>query len=196
MVELRPFQADLERRVYEAWNSGAANVMPVAATGSGKTVVLSKLLYDEPGASVAIAHRQELVSQISIALARNGVRHRLVGAKKGAPLIRVISSLQVAELGYSFFDPNAKTGVGGVDTIIRMDEGDPWFKQVRLMVQDEAHHVLKANKWGQAGPRRACGRPGHQRPRPPWKCRRGLQGRRCAACCRTSPRKPYPGRRE
>jgi len=149
-VALRPFQAELERRVYEAWNGGAANVMPVAATGSGKTVVLSKVLYDEPGASIAIAHRQELVSQISIALARNGVRHRIVGAKKGAPLIRVISALQVAELGYSFFDPNAKTGVGGVDTIIRMDAGDPWFKQVRLMVQDEAHHVLKANKWGAA----------------------------------------------
>lgn len=149
-VALRPFQAELERRVYEAWHGGAANVMPVAATGSGKTVVLSKVLYDEPGASIAIAHRQELVSQISIALARNGVRHRIVGAKKGSPLIRVISALQVAELGYSFFDPNAKTGVGGVDTIIRMDAGDPWFKQVRLMVQDEAHHVLKANKWGAA----------------------------------------------
>lgn len=149
-VALRPFQAELERRVYEAWNGGAPNVMPVAATGSGKTVVLSKVLYDEPGASIAIAHRQELVSQISIALARNGVRHRLVGAKKGAPLIRVISALQVAELGYSYFDPNAKTGVGGVDTIIRMDAADPWFKQVRLMVQDEAHHVLKTNKWGAA----------------------------------------------
>ena len=34
-VELRPFQAELERRVYEAWNAGALNVMPVAATGSG-----------------------------------------------------------------------------------------------------------------------------------------------------------------
>lgn len=149
-VNLRPFQAELERRTYEAWGAGARNVMPVAATGSGKTVVLSKVLYDEPGASIAIAHRQELVSQISIALARNGVRHRIVGAKKGSPLIRVISALQVAELGYSFFDPNAKTGVGGVDTIIRMDAGDPWFKQIRLMVQDEAHHVLKANKWGAA----------------------------------------------
>jgi superfamily II DNA or RNA helicase len=84
--------------------------MPVAATGSGKTVVLSKLLYDEPGASIAIAHRQELVSQISIALARNGVRHRILGAKKGSNLIRIISALQVAELGYSFFDPNAKPG--------------------------------------------------------------------------------------
>ena len=149
-VALRPFQAALEHDIYQAWNSGAPNVMPVAATGSGKTVLLSKLLYDEPGASIAIAHRQELVSQISIALARNGVRHRIAGAKKGSSLIRVISALQVAELGYSFFDPNAKTGVGGVDTIIRMDPDDPWFKQVRLVVQDEAHHVLKANKWGAA----------------------------------------------
>ncbi len=149
-IALRPFQADLERKIYDAWHAGAVNVMPVAATGSGKTVVLSKVLYDEPGAGIAIAHRQELVSQISIALARNGVRHRIAGAKKGSPLIRVISAMQVAELGYSFFDPNAKTGVGGVDTIIRMDAGDPWFKQVRLMVQDEAHHVLKTNKWGAA----------------------------------------------
>jgi DNA or RNA helicases of superfamily II len=71
--------------------------------------------------------------------------------KKGAPLIRVISSLQVMELGqFLFLTPNAKTGVGGVDTIIRMDAGDAWFKQVRLMVQDEAHHVLKSNKWGTA----------------------------------------------
>ena len=149
-VQLRPFQAELEQKIYTAWNSGAQNVMPVAATGSGKTVILSKILHDEPSASIAIAHRQELVSQISIALARNGVRHRVVGAKKNSNLIRVISALQVAELGYSFFDPNAKTGVGGVDTIIRLDPNEPWFKQVRLVVQDEAHHVLKNNKWGKA----------------------------------------------
>lgn len=147
-VSLRPFQAELERRIYEAWQSGARNVMPVAATGSGKTVVLSKTLHDEQGVSAAIAHRQELVSQISIALARNGVRHRVIGAKKGSSLIRVISAMQVAELGYSFFDPNAKTGVGGVDTVIRMDKSDPFFTQARLVVQDEGHHVLKENKWG------------------------------------------------
>lgn len=149
-VALRPFQTQLEHDIYQAWNAGAVNVMPVAATGSGKTVLLAKCLYDEPGGSVAIAHRQELVTQIATALARNGVRHRLVGAKKGSPLIRVISALQIAELGYSFYDANAKTGVGGVDTVIRMDASDPWFKQVRLMVQDEAHHVLKGNKWGKA----------------------------------------------
>jgi DNA repair protein RadD len=145
---LRPFQKTLEKDCYSAWDAGAVNVMPVAATGSGKTVLLSKLLYDEPGASIAIAHRQELVSQISIALARNGVRHRVVGARKGSPLVRIITALQVAELGYSFLDPTARCGVGGVDTIVRMQE--PWFAQVRLAVQDEGHHVLATNKWGRA----------------------------------------------
>ncbi len=147
-VPLRSFQQKLEADIYSAWQSGAINVMPVAATGSGKTVVISKIMYDEPGASIAIAHRQELVSQISVALARNGVRHRIVGAKKGSSLSRVIAALQVAELGFSYLDPTAKTGVGGVDTVIRMTE--PWFQQVRLAVQDEGHHVLALNKWGQA----------------------------------------------
>ena len=78
---LREFQQRLEQEIYAAWNSGSTNVMPVAPTGSGKTVVLSKLLRDEPGSSIAIAHRQELVSQISPALARNGVRHRIVGRR-------------------------------------------------------------------------------------------------------------------
>lgn len=148
MPILRPFQVALERDIYEAWNSGAHYVMPVAATGSGKTVVLSKLLHDEPGASAAIAHRQELVSQIAVALGRNGVRHRILGGNKN--LIRVISALQVAELGYSHIDPNAKASVGGVDTVIRMDASDPYFAHVRLIVQDEGHHVLKGNKWGKA----------------------------------------------
>lgn len=148
IVPFRPFQATLYKDIHDAWGKGSRNVMPVAATGSGKTVILSRALSDEPGASVAIAHRQELVSQISTALARNGIRHRLVGAKKGSGLIRVMSALHIAELGHSLFDANAKTGVGGVDTIVRMDPSDPFFLQVRLQVQDEAHHVLKANKWG------------------------------------------------
>jgi len=148
MIELRGFQPELERKIYYAWDAGAKNVMPVAATGSGKTVVISKLLLDEPGASIAIAHRQELVGQISLALARNGVRHRLVGAKKNSALLRTISAIHIYDTGYSYINPNAKTGVGGVDTIIRMDPSDPYFKQIRKFVIDEAHHVLANNKWG------------------------------------------------
>ena len=145
---LRTFQQALVNEIYAAWNAGSTNVMPVAPTGAGKTVVLSHLLREESGSSIAIAHRQELVSQISLALARNGVRHRIVG-RKNSNLVRVITALQVAELGYSFLDPSAKCGVGGVDTVVKMTT-EPWFKQVRLAVQDEGHHVLKDNKWGRA----------------------------------------------
>lgn len=147
-VQLRPYQQQIELDIYNAWQNGAQNVMPVLATGGGKTAIFAKIASDEPGASAAIAHRQELISQMSIALARNGVRHRLIGARKGSNLIRVLAALHMAELGYSYFDPNAKTGVGGVDTVVRMDPMDDWFRQVRLQIQDEGHHVLKENKWG------------------------------------------------
>lgn len=142
---LRPFQQKLEADIYSAWERGARNVMPVAATGSGKTVVLSKLLNDESGASIAIAHRQELVSQISLAHARNGLRHRLIGSN----MTKIVSALHIAEFGHTgFLNPNAKASVGGVDTIARMSADDPYFKQVRKFVIDEGHHVLRENKWG------------------------------------------------
>lgn len=145
MGKLRPFQQKLEADIYAAWDRGARNVMPVAATGSGKTVVLSKLLNDESGASIAIAHRQELVSQISLAHARNGLRHRLIGSN----MTKIVSALHIAEFGHTgFLNPNAKASVGGVDTIARMSADDPYFKQVRKFVIDEGHHVLRDNKWG------------------------------------------------
>lgn len=148
-VNLRPFQVTLERNVYAAWRGGARNVMPVSATGSGKTVVLSKIILDNDGASAAIAHRQELVSQMSLALARNGVRHRVLGDRAGN-LAKTCRQIHLAELGYHFVDPNARCGVAGVDSLVRMDASDPWFRQVTLQVQDEAHHVLRENKWGRA----------------------------------------------
>lgn len=142
---LRPFQQKLESDIYAAWDRGARNVMPVAATGSGKTVVLSKILNDESGASIAIAHRQELVSQISLAHARNGLRHRLIGSS----MMRIVSALHVMEFGHTgHLNPNAKAAVGGVDTLARMSSDDPFFKQVRKFVIDEGHHVLRENKWG------------------------------------------------
>lgn len=152
MVPLRPFQRALEQAVYTAWAPAARrNVMPVAATGSGKTVVLSKFILDNDGASCTIAHRQELVSQISLALARNGVRHRVIGQPA---LSHMCKQVHIGELGYHFIDPNARAGVAGVDTLVRIKPDDPdyrdWFRSVTLMTQDEAHHVLKDNKWGKA----------------------------------------------
>jgi superfamily II DNA or RNA helicase len=144
-MELRPYQQIIVDQIYKAWEQGATNVLAQLATGAGKTVLFSKIISDYSGYSIAVAHRMELVSQISLTLARYGVRHNIIAQKT---VLREIVSLHMAELGKSFICPNSRRFVAGVDTLIRMDNKTPWFSQVGLIVQDEGHHPLRVNKWG------------------------------------------------
>lgn len=146
MYELRPYQTALKNEVYALWNAGVPNLLPVMPTGAGKTVFVSEIFREHKGAAVAIAHRQELVSQISLALARQGVYHNLIASRQ---TVKFISTYHVMELGHSFFHPQAPVTVAGVDTLLRRDLGQ-WAHQVTLCFQDEAHHVLRSNKWGKA----------------------------------------------
>lgn len=131
---LRPYQTLLTQAIYGAWANGAKNVCAVLPTGGGKTVVFGAVIADYVGASVAIAHRNELVAQMSTALAREGVVHRIIGPDS---LRRECVRLHTDELGRSFYSPNAKCAVAGVDTLVRMSTDDPWFNQVGLWVCDE-----------------------------------------------------------
>src|SRR6185312_14011457 len=146
MTQLRPYQIDCREGVLNAWSQGHRNVLLTLPTGGGKTVIFSDIIAREPGASVAIAHRQELVVQISLALARNGVRHRIVGPKAVA---HSCTTQHLAELRRNYVDPGNRVAVAGVDTLVRM-EPDAWTQSVSLVVQDEVHHCLKKNKWGAA----------------------------------------------
>lgn len=146
---LRPYQQDIRDDIESRW-LGVANVLAVLPTGAGKTVLFSSILADEPGASCAIAHRQELVSQISLALARNGVRHRIIGQDA---VIRMIVRLHMEEVGANYVVPNAKCAVASVNTLTGKKFSEslkPWLPTVKLWVQDEAHHVLRDNQWGRA----------------------------------------------
>jgi len=147
VLELRGYQTRLADGVTQAWASGARHVLAVAPTGSGKTVLFSSLLAGHRGKAVAIAHRQELVSQISLSLARCGVRHGIIAPRS---VIRLITQLHATEVGGCWYDPNADLRVAGVDTLIKRPALRSWCEQVTLWVQDEAHHVLRENKWGTA----------------------------------------------
>ena len=147
-LTLRPYQSEIKNDILQAWNLGARNVLAVLPTGAGKTVTFSDIIHDHKGASCAIAHRQELVAQISLALARDRVRHRIIGPKK---VVKLCVNLHMSELGASYYDPNAQCAVAGVDTLVRRsDELTGWLQSVTLWVQDEAHHVINGNKWGNA----------------------------------------------
>lgn len=147
MTALRPFQQQAKLEVDVAWMLGFQNILMVMPTGAGKTVTFSNIIAEEQRPSVAIVHRQELVSQISLALARNAVRHRIIGP---ASVVRTCTQIHMAEVGRNFVDPMSNRAVAGVDTLVRMDQTDPWFRSVVLTVTDECHHVLRKNKWGQA----------------------------------------------
>lgn len=149
MIQLRGFQEKLEREIYAAWQEpGVRVVMAVLPTGAGKTVLFSKMHADYKGASGVVAHRSELVSQTSLALARNGVRHRIIGQKS---LQRLCNTLHMQEVGHSYYDPGSRVAVCGIDTLIRhKGEHDSWARQCGLLTQDEGHHVLQGNKWGEA----------------------------------------------
>lgn len=147
-VVLRPYQAKLRDDVNRLWAMGNLNVVAVLPTGGGKTALFSDIMADELGASCAVAHRQELVAQMSIALARNRVRHRIIGSAK---VVKMIVRLHMEEIGASYYDPGSRVAVAGVDTLVRRTEQlKHWLPTVKLWVMDEGHHVLKENKWGTA----------------------------------------------
>lgn len=144
----RPYQQALIDEVLQFWQAGGRNALVVLPTGGGKTFVFSRLAASVNMAVCAIAHRGELVTQISLALAREGVRHRVIGPPA---LARRCSVGHLDELGVDYVQPGARVAVAGVDTLIKMSpERDAWFQQVGLWIQDEAHHVLTENKWGKA----------------------------------------------
>lgn len=147
MVNLRPFQSDLAARISQAWQGGARDVLGVLPCGAGKSVVAAHFLHAEQATAVFIAHRAELVSGESLALARNGVRHRVIGQPA---LRRECSRRHVAEGLYDHVDHRARVAIASVDTLVGLAASDPLMAECRLVVTDEAHHLLRGNKWGRA----------------------------------------------
>lgn len=140
----RKYQDDLEADVFREWNGGAKNVLMRLDTGGGKTFILSRIIKKHQGASCVMAHRSELVGQLSLALARQGIRHNIIAAEKTR---RNCVQEHVLELGVSFYTPGAPCAVSSVDTLIRAQGLESWFSQVTLWVCDEAHHLVNDNKW-------------------------------------------------
>ena len=144
-MTLRDYQIALDHDIERAWAGGARNVLAVAPTGSGKTVLFSHVIQRKGMITAAIAHRAELVGQMSLALARNGVRHRVMAQPA---LVAEIQGQHMLELGRRFVDPHSNVIVAGVQTMVNRRED--WMQRCGLWIVDEGHHLLLDNVWGEA----------------------------------------------
>jgi superfamily II DNA or RNA helicase len=152
MIQLRPDQFDLDNDMTAAFNAGARNVLGVLPTGGGKSVIMSeRILRRHLLGSVQFvgAHRVELVGQMSMHVARRGIKHRIIAPKD---VVNAVIAEQRDEFnGHSFVNPSSNCSVGSVDTLnARKDELVAWAAQVDHWSMDEAHHLLRLNKWGKA----------------------------------------------
>lgn len=150
MSILRPYQQDVFQQamgaLLAASESDPFGACVVAPTGAGKTVITSAIIAALHGwPQAVIAHRQELVTQMSLTLARNGIRHGVVGSTE---TVRGVQQAHAEELGVMLVDQRAPIRVCGIDTLVRLPENDAWSKTVRAVHIDEGHHLLIENKWG------------------------------------------------
>lgn len=155
-ISLRPYQQNVKADVYAEWNASNRNVLAVMPTGAGKTRLFSDIVLDHYRAGqrcAVMAHRNELVNQMSCALAEVGVPHRVIASDK---TVAQITRKHRNKFGQSFVNPSSGTAVIGVDTMMaRADTLVQWANQIDLWVNDEAHHNIgndraEYNKWGKA----------------------------------------------
>lgn len=143
---LRDYQEIIKFNVNASRNAGNRNILVTSPTGSGKTITMQSITNDCQGMAWSIAHRRELVGQISLAAARVGVYHRIIAPEK---IVNLIIALHVKEFGRSFVHPNANRFVASVQTInARIDKLRELIQQATLWNMDEAHHIRQDNIWG------------------------------------------------
>ena len=128
-ITLRPYQNTLIERARANFITGKQSQLLVLPTGGGKTVCFSYMAARavEKGLRVWIlAHRVELLDQISRTLTSFGVPHGMV-----AP-------------GY-MGDRRRPVQVASVFTLVRRLDR---YEAPDLIIVDEAHHAISASTWG------------------------------------------------
>jgi superfamily II DNA or RNA helicase len=106
-------------------------------TVTHNTVILAEAVRAAGVPALLVAHRHELVSQISLALARASVPHDVFASKEAR---REMLRTHLKEFGQAWLTPSARVRVASVDTIVqprRLAEAAAFLRTVRLWVVDE-----------------------------------------------------------
>ncbi|MBQ8656572.1 MAG: DEAD/DEAH box helicase [Prevotella sp.] len=135
---LRDYQLEMLEQLHEAWKIHQS-VMIQMPTGTGKTHLMAQVISKHATEHVLIvAHRIELIEQISQTLTRFGVAHGMIHAKASMGTLKKEEHVMVAS----------------IQTLSRRMEQVSFVPD--LIIVDEAHHALAKtyrmlwNKWEKA----------------------------------------------
>lgn len=141
-MELRDYQQDLINETHTQWNAGKQNILIQLATGGGKSVIIAHFIKNHAGNSLLIAHRSELISQLSCTLAEHGIPHCIIAPHN---TISDIERIHLMRFGKCYINESSNCNLASIDTLIRRPG---LLVNITLIIQDESHHVIRDNKWG------------------------------------------------
>lgn len=128
-MKLRPYQEEAKNAIQYEWRSGKSKVLLVLPTGTGKTIVFSKIIEDgvrDGERILVLAHRSELLDQAADKLAQ------------ATGLLTATEKAEETSIGSWF-----RVVVGSVQTLMREKRlkkfSSDYFGTV---IVDEAHHCI------------------------------------------------------
>lgn len=147
---LRPYQQSLVAETYSQWDKGVQFVAMVSSTGSGKSMTLTAIVAKERDRGqyvLVLAHRRELITQLSDTMGRMEIRHQVIAANK---VVRFAAKQSMENHSVNYVDPNARVMVASVQSMREAKIADLAKLGNKLtVVQDEFHHATKKSKtWG------------------------------------------------
>ena len=143
-MRLRTYQTELKQAVLQSVNDGK-NPVAQLDTGGGKTPIIAELC-KELQPFIAIAHRKNLIEQISSTVARFDLPHQIIASKD----TQARSMLQHRKYGKTVVDSTNQNAVASLDSLLS------WYKRGKLKLDtkmpyyifvDEGHHAADNNKW-------------------------------------------------
>lgn len=124
---LHDYQKEAVKAVFRALGDGQMAALIVQPTGTGKTVVFSEIIRQWQGATLVLAHREELLTQ---------AREKLL---RGWP------EADIGLIGAGHDEPGHLVTVGSVQSLSRKKRL-AWLQEqnIELVIVDEAHHATAA----------------------------------------------------
>jgi len=129
MLSLRPYQEKLLEDLRQSMRQGHRRILAVMPTGAGKGTTIAVMVQsaaDRGKRVLILAHRKELIADLSKRISWLGIDHGIICAGHTEDLTKAVQ-------------------VGSVQTVVRRIDRIP---EPCLIVQDEAHHLIYGNMWG------------------------------------------------